>query len=244
MVGLIQLITVSLIFTACGTPPVAPAPATPQAVFLTYPPELRPYADTLAACARQYPHIALYLEETVEQLSPDQHTSLFLAIGGQPTALAGWHATLLSDEHLTVIVNRQNSLTTLTAAELRAIWSGDIPSWQALGGNEGDIQVWTYPAGSHLRQFFDSLILTGELTTSRAWLAPDPQALLEAVYADQHAIGYLPASWLVAGPPELIDSIQPISLPQGLEDTLHQPVIALTESQPQGALRTLLLCSQ
>ena len=75
-----------LLLAACGTPPVATPLPTPQPVFLTYPPELRPYAEALAACARQYPEAALYLNETLAEPAPDGQSSLFLAMGSQPAA--------------------------------------------------------------------------------------------------------------------------------------------------------------
>lgn len=241
---LILLLATAWLLAACGTPPIATPPPTPQPVFLAYPPELRPYADTLAACARQYPDIALYLEEAVVILAPDQQTSLFLVADSPPAALTAWNATLLASDSLVVIVNRQNALGSLSASELRAIWSGKLVTWASLADNAGEIQVWTYPAGSKLRSIFDSAVMAGELTSSQAWLAPDPQAVLEAVSANPNAIGYLPASWLDKAAPKLADAVQRLRLPVELDENLHQQVLALTEVEPQGALRTLLLCFQ
>jgi len=242
------IVLVIWLLAACGTPPVATTPPTPQPVFLAYPPELRPYAGDLAACARQYPDIALYLTETVEELAPDGRTSLFLAAGSPPAALTGWHATLLAEDVLAVIFNQQNPLAPLGKAlsleELRAVWSGKTLSWASLGGSDGEIKVWVYPEGSRLRSLFDSAVMAGELVSSRSWLAPDPQAALEAVSADPDAIGYLPASWLESAAPELAEAVQPLRLPDELNENLHQPVLALTEVEPQESLRTLLLCFQ
>jgi hypothetical protein len=238
------LLAAAFLLTACGTPPLATPPPTPQAVFLAYPPDLRPYADDLAACARQYPDIALFLTETVEEPTPDGQTSLFLAAGVTPAALVDWNATLLAEDTLAVIVNSQNTLETLTIQELRAVWSGELLTWAELGGSDGEIQVWAYPAGSRLRTMFDSTVMSGELTSSRSWLAPDPQAALEVVAAEPNAISYLPASWLESALPEQAGSVRALSLPEALNVNLHQPVLALTEAEPQGALRTLLLCFQ
>jgi phosphate transport system substrate-binding protein len=232
----------ALVLAACGTPPSAYPLPTPQGIFVTYPPELRPYADALASCAQQYPDISIYLEETVEELLPNQQTDVFLALGGTPAALSDWYATLLSDDTLVVTVNQQNPLRSLSREELRAIWSGNVSDWQALGGQENDIQVWAYPTRNTLRKYFDEAVMAGEMTSSSAWLAPDPQAVLEAVAAEPRAIGYLPASWLGTPSQELIASIKSLTLDRETEESLSQPVIALTETEPQAGLHTLLLC--
>jgi hypothetical protein len=235
---------VVMLLSACGTPPVATPVPTPEAVFLAYPPELRPYAGELAACARQYPEISLFLTETVTDPAPDGQTTLFLASSSPPPALSEWQASLLAEDWLVVIVNRENPLEHLSAGALRLLWTGETESWASLGGADESIQIWAYPAGSTLRKLFDSAVLSGELTSSRAWLAPDPQAALEAVAASPAAISYVPASWLESAEPELAEALRQVELPDEVNEELRQPVIALTEGAPQGALRTLLLCYQ
>ena len=232
------------LLTACGAPPTGTPLPTPQAVILAYTPELRSYANMLASCARQYPDIAIYLNESVEAFVPDGKTNLVLALGTIPASLRDWYATLLSTENLVVIVNQQNPLTRLSAMQMRAIWNGEITNWDAVGGAAQPIEVWTYPPGSALRALFDSNILPGMLTMSYAWLAPDPQAMLESISADPYAIGYLPASWLDTIEPELARQLHSVVLPDDLIENFRQPVLALTEAEPQGGLRTLLLCYQ
>lgn len=229
---------------ACGSPPVATPPATPQPVFLAYPPELRPYADKLAACAREYPEISLYIKESVTEPMPDGQTSLFLALIAHPPALSGWNATLLAEDAMVVIVNQENPLDSLSTEQLRQVWNGSLPSWQSLSAGTGEIHIWTYPAGTALRTAFDSAVMAETLTSSTAYLAPDPQAALEAVAADAHAIGYLPTAWLTDAQSELVNAVHTLHLPTDLSRRISLPVLALTQAPPQGALRTLLLCTQ
>ena len=75
-------------------------------------------------------------------------------------------------------------------------------------------------------------------------LAPDPQAMLEAIAGNINAIGYIPGSFLTSGDPTLTSNINIIQVDKPLEDALHQPVIAVTRSEPQGLMRSLLVCLQ
>ena len=75
-------------------------------------------------------------------------------------------------------------------------------------------------------------------------LATDSVAMLEAVAGDPNAIGYLPVSVLSSGDPELVSKIKTIQLEQALEEDLLQPVIALTQNEPGGLMRELLVCVQ
>lgn len=236
-----------LLFTllvACSAPPTAKPQPTLQPVIMAYPPELRPYADALAECARQYPDIAIYLLESTEPFTPDGQTSLFLATGSKPEELSDWQATLLAETDLVLITHPQNPVVELSPQALHAIWTGDSTNWEDFGGTDSPTQVWTYSPGNALRTTFDAAILPGERTSSQAWLAPDPGAMLEAVSADPAAIGYLPASWLDTPPSELAANLQLLTLPEEISSSLHLPVLALTETEPEGALRTLLLCYQ
>jgi DNA-binding transcriptional LysR family regulator len=236
-----------LLFTllvACSAPPTATPQPTLQPVIMAYPPELRPYADALAECARQYPDIAIYLLESTEPFTPDGQTSLFLATGSIPENMMGFHATLLAEMDLVLITHPQNPVIELSPQALRAIWTGKSTNWEDFGGTASPIQVWTYSPGNALRTTFDAAILPGEQTTSQAWLAPDPGAMLEAVSADPAAIGYLPASWLETAPGELTTNLLPLTLPNEISSSLQQPVLALTENAPEGILSTVLLCFQ
>jgi DNA-binding transcriptional LysR family regulator len=219
----VLLLAAVFLLSACATPPIAAPPPTPEAVFLAYPPELRPYAEDLAVCARQYPEISLFLSETVSEAAPDGQTTLFLASGSPPAALSGWQASLLAEDQLVVIVNRENPLEKLSAGALRLLWTGETHSWAALGGTDEAIQIWAYPAGGALRELFDAAVLRGELTSSRAWLAPDPQAALEAMAASPAAIGYVPASWLESAEPELAAAVHTLELPDELNEELRLP---------------------
>jgi hypothetical protein len=91
---------------------------------------------------------------------------------------------------------------------------------------------------------FDRALLQSSTLTSEAMLAPDPQAMLEAISSDANAIGYLPESALTSSDPSFVAQVKVIQLEQSLQDILHPPVIAITQNEPEGLVRELLLCVQ
>jgi len=68
--------------------------------------------------------------------------------------------------------------------------------------------------------------------------------MLEAVAADPAAIGYLPESVLTSAEPSLAHKVKIIQLDEVLTNALTQPVIAITEEEPQGLTRELIACLQ
>jgi hypothetical protein len=75
-------------------------------------------------------------------------------------------------------------------------------------------------------------------------LAPDPYAMLEAVSRDIDAIGYLPGSFLNTIDATTPNQVKIVQLESSIKAELHQPVIAITQSEPKDLLRNLLVCLQ
>jgi ABC-type phosphate transport system substrate-binding protein len=121
------------------------------------------------------------------------------------------------------------------------LFAGQVNQWDAVGGSPQSVQVWIFPEGDDARQLFDSVILDGYQLTTVAQLAPDPQAMLEAVSDDPAAIGYLPRRWLKGNSG---DKVRALPINQTLADSLRQPILALSGAEPEGAMRTLLICLQ
>ncbi len=100
------------------------------------------------------------------------------------------------------------------------------------------------PDGDPTRISFDQAVIAYQSLTSEAMLAPDPQAMLEAIAGDINAIGYLPESILSSADPTLVENIKIVQLDKSLDEALHQHVIAVTRNEPQGRMRDLLVCLQ
>ncbi len=232
------LLLTCLFLAGCSTPLTATSPPTPPAVDVEITPALRPLAGALHTCALAHPEIALFLDETpASSLDPAR---LGFRLGETPGG--DGFAAPVGREQIVVIVHEANPLSQLPSRILRRLFSGEIRSWDELGGSSRAIQVWIYPPGDDARQAFDAAVLAGLQASSGALLAPDPQAMREAVSADPGAIGYLPRAWLDETSPG--QEVRAVELEPELAATLRLPVLALSASRPQGAAYTLLACLQ
>ena len=89
---------------------------------------------------------------------------------------------------LVFVVNKTNPVKSLTLQQIVSIYTGKVTNWQALGGEDEAIQVFTREAGSDSRQLVDQLVMKGETT-------------IEAPVASSHGIG----------PPHMLGEIDSVS---------------------------------
>lgn len=220
---------------------MAAAPTPSATIYLLYPPALRPYAQLMAGCAQEHPEATLFLSEISTLRAPQNNQEILLSLGNPEFDLDGLSVFQLGVDRLAIIANSQNPVDSLTPDDIKAIFTTASPVWPASGEA---VNVWVYPSGDDLRTLFDMLALQGGKVTSQAWLAPNPQAMLEAISADPLAVGYLLASWLDSAPKEQREAIKDIPVEGDLAQQLIQPLLAITTSHPEDLIRTLLLCLQ
>jgi hypothetical protein len=229
-----------LILTGCSTPGVSTPAPTPEAINIIYPSALQPWADDLARCASNNPQIALYFMQSSLLGAHIQSNEIGLELGNPANVTADTYLSQVGWEQVVVVVNTENSLSQLTDAELRSIFSGQA---SISVNNSGDpIQVWVFPEGDPTRLIFDLAVMQEQPVTTAAMLAPDPGAMLETISENIGTIGYLPGSFLATVDPSIVSKVKIIQLEPILEAQLRQPVIAITQSEPTGLLRSLLVC--
>ncbi len=212
--------------SACSPFVTSTPPDPPEPLLVSYTPTLKPWAIALHQCALDQPEIALITEETS---SPDLEFVdgvLVLSFGVPAQGISGYAAQIGTDE-IVIIAGSEVALRNLNANQLRELYME--PKTQN--------QIWTYTQGNELRAIFDHTIFGDATSSSNAMLAPDPEAMMEAVEADPMAIGYLPGSWLSG-------KIQKISIDQDLQRAFEHPILALTETEPIGNLEQFLFCLQ
>jgi phosphate transport system substrate-binding protein len=236
------LIGLVLLLSACSTPSLSTSLPTPVAINLSYPASLTPWADKLTGCAANNPFISLYLFSTSTSNKRVLDNEIVLELGEPSQDYSGLFLSQVGWEQLVVLVNLDNKLSKLSTDELRSIYSGQVTRWENGSGNI--IQVWVLPKGDAARMIFDNAVLSSQTLTSEAMLAPDPGAMLEAIARDANAIGYLPISALNSGDQSNVSRIKTIQLDQPIEENLNQPVIAITQSEPTGLMRVLVVCLQ
>lgn len=145
---------------------------------------------------------------------------------------------------IVVIVHPNNQLTDLTLAQVQALFSANIDSWDALGGQAATVHVLIQEEGSGVRALFERFVMTTEQVAVSAQVRPKPAALIEAVAEDEAAIGYVTIGAL---PPDTavkvltIDQFAATATTLGTQEyPLSLPLYWVSEAEPQGELRELL----
>jgi hypothetical protein len=211
------LLTILFALTACAP---AAGTATPQLV--------KAYV-TSAASSRLGDLYNCSAPSAAISLSDAGSADITLRLG-PPDPLSS-PAYQIGTEDVLVIVQSQNSISSLTVDQVHAIFLGQVTDWKDIGGSDAPIQVWTYAQGEDVQQIFEQDVMNSQTVTSLARLAVSAQDMLNSVAQDPNAIGFLPADW-VKGNVKNIYKVAPV------------PLLAITRSEPQGALRELIACLQ
>jgi phosphate transport system substrate-binding protein len=109
-----------------------------------------------------------------------------------PGEMAGLHTVTVARDGIAVIVHATNPLRALSLEQLRAIYTGTIRSWRALGGRDAPITVITREDGSGTRDAFEHLVLAANQSIdARALVTAYSGGLRKMVAEDPQAIGYV-----------------------------------------------------
>lgn len=139
---------------------------------------------------------------------------------GEPAALST-PAFQIDTEEILVVTHRESPLQNMTLEQVQSLFMNGDPS----------VQVWVYASSEDVQRVFDQAVMAGRPVTSFAWLASSPQEMSDVLNTQSNAVGILPRRWL-AGSPRFIYSVGTV------------PVLAVTPSEPQGVLKSLVACLQ
>src|ERR1700690_3687384 len=137
----------------------------------------------------------------------------------------------IGTDDIDVIVQSQNNIDNLTADQVHSIFLGQITNWKDVGGSDLPIQVWTYAQGEDIQQIFEQNVMNNQPVTSLARLAVSAQNMSGSVMSNAGSIGFLPRSFGTIN----VKSVYEIA---------SVPALAITKSEPQGAVQDLISCLQ
>jgi hypothetical protein len=140
---------------------------------------------------------------------------------GEPEFLTSF-AYQIDEEELLIVTHRQSLVQNLTLEEAQNLFAG-------LG--DPSVQVWVYASGEDMFEVFDQFVMKGRSVSSSALVAVNPQQMSDVLNAESNAVGILPRHW-VAGDVREVYSVAIV------------PVLAITRSEPQGAVNQLIGCLQ
>jgi hypothetical protein len=232
----------TIFLVSCSTPEIRTPAPTPEPIQVIYSPSLSPWANKISTCASKNPLIALYYNPSPIVDMNINLNSVVLQLGESSESVDNSSLSQIGWEQIAVISNQERDLSQLTRSDLQSIYSGITKSWD--GDTGQPIQVWVFPVEQAVRKYFDQAVLQSYPITTEARLAPDPDAMLQAISNDPNAIGYIPESIISSSDPALVSKVKILQVDKSLQDELHQPVIAITKNKPEGLIRELLVCVQ
>lgn len=101
-----------------------------------------------------------------------------------------WNIEIAKDG-LGVIVHPSNSIDNLTLDQIRKIYSGEIKSWNEVGGTNEKIHLITREEGSGTRSAFAELVMEKSEITPKAIVQDSNGSVKQLVKDDENAIGYI-----------------------------------------------------
>lgn len=153
--------------------------------------------------------------------SDDPASADILLRVGEPQFLDS-PAYQIDTEEILVVTHRQSPIQNLTLEDVRTLFAGQ---------GDASVQVWVYASGEDVQEVFDQAVMQGRIVTSYARLAVNPQQMSDTLVNESNTVGILPRHWKV-GDVRDVYSVATV------------PVLAITPSDPQGAVRQLIGCLQ
>ncbi len=108
-----------------------------------------------------------------------------------PNETQGLDNYTLGQDGIVAIVNNNNTVSAVTSAQLKGIFTGNTTNWSQVGGSNGKIDVIVREVGSGTRVAFQALILNNSAYVSSAIVQTSTGAVAQAVSQDPNAIGFI-----------------------------------------------------
>jgi undecaprenyl-diphosphatase len=157
----------------------------------------------------------------------------------------------IGTQTLQLSLNPANPLRSVNLSDVSALLQGTFSTWQEFfqhcascvysdqgsAAFDAPITFYIYPDGSPYQAAVNQAFGLGRGQMGNALFIPDAETLLTTLQLESGAAGFLPSHWIPAG----FTSTSISDLPQ---DPLQLPILAVFSSQPDGALKELILCVQ
>lgn len=190
-------------------------PPTPQVVSVSSTSATQPWLSELYDCAA-HSSVTIRLSDSAPASAADIRLQL-----GEPDVPAPFVYQIDSEEIL-IVTQRQSPIQNLTLDEARALF---------MGQGEPSVQVWVYDSDVDVQRAFDQLVMNGGSVTSTAKVAVSSQQMSDTLVNQPNTVGILPKHWK-AGDSRIVFSAGTV------------PVLAITQHEPQGVIKSLVACLQ
>jgi len=191
-----------------------PAPATPRVVSVYSTSAAEPWLPPLYDCAGT--------STVISRVDDSSSADIMLRVG-EPEFLI-LPAYEIDEEEIWAVTHRESPIRTMNLEEVQALFAGQ---------GDPSIQVWVYASGEDVQDVFDQFVMKGRSVVSSAHVATSPQQMLEVLDSERQAIGILPLTWSMK-----------MTGSTGVYHVATVPILALTNSEPQGVIKELIACLQ
>jgi hypothetical protein len=189
-------------------------PVTPQLVTVYSTSAAQPWLSPLYECAG--------VSTVISRVDDPAAADVVLRVG-EPTFLDS-PAYQIDQEEIWIITHRESSIPSMNLEEVQTLFAGQ---------GDPSIQVWVYTSEQDIQQVFDQYVMKGRNVASSANVAASPQQMLNVLESERQAIGILPLTWSMK-----------MTGSGGVYHVATVPVLAITDSEPQGVIQEVLACLQ
>ncbi len=124
---------------------------------------------------------------------------------------------------LSVVTHPDNALASMSVADLGRIYRGEITNWKELGGDDAAIVLYGRQSTSGTFGFFRDTVLKADYSPDMRQME-GTQAIVEAVAADEHGIGYVGVGYLLDEQSGATDRVHVVALESAKDDLPISPL--------------------
>jgi len=232
-----------LLLTACQAE-LSPVTETPtlEIINIQVTPATAHWMDSVAECSQQIPDFGVY-----RQILPISEldlgaADLMMRLGQKQESDP--FVTLLGTEEIVLVIGEDVSVPSLNLQTINSIFTGNFTGWgqvpevkESEGDGDQPIRVLSYPPENELRTLFETSFLGSNKIKSGSTVIFTEETLDNLLVQHPNAIGYTLKSKVPQG-------VRTLSVSGDNPQPGLQYVLAVTQQEPIGKLRELLLCLQ
>jgi phosphate transport system substrate-binding protein len=152
----------------------------------------------------------------------------------------GVKATLIGKDAISVIVHTDNPIKELSIAQLKAIFTGNIKNWKAVGGPDMPIQTAIVKKGSATRKVFRKVVLDGTQYRGVKIVTPDDR-IVTSVARYKGVIGQISLAFIKGNKKVkaiYVDGQEPSV--NNADYPITRPLHLVTKGEPKGEIKAFI----
>jgi len=152
------------------------------------------------------------------------------------------HQVTIALDGIAIIVNAANPVAGLSRADVAAIFAGEVPRWNTVGGPDRPIHFVTREEGSGTRGAFEEMVMGKMEIAPRALVQDSNGAVREIVASDPDALGYISLGLVDRRVRALgVDGVLPThETILAKSYAVVRPFLFLTREEPAGSTRAFI----